>query len=304
MTGALSYIYIDRMAVNVENLPFDDVGLELWARAHAEALTYAVFFGLFVLMGLAELVLARSRAPAHRPRRWSTNAILTALWVFTAPIFPLSMLGASEIAQAHGWGIMNWFRLDPLHALALGILARSLISYGTHVAMHKVPLLWRIHRVHHLDPHLDVSTTARFHPFEALAPAPFAIAGIMALGVSPLAVLLYEIFDAAMVVMAHANVRLPRWLDRALSLVFVTPDMHRVHHSAYQPETDSNYGATLSIWDRLFGTYRRKSEAELAELKLGLEEVGDERAQRILWLLASPFLSLRRAKQAQGAHAR
>lgn len=287
----------------VETLPFDNVTLELWARANAEALTYAVFFGLFALMGFAELVLARSRAPAHRPRRWSTNALLTALWVFTAPIFPLSLLGASEIAQARGWGMMNWFRPDPLHAFALGILARSLISYGTHVAMHKVPLLWRIHRVHHLDPHLDVSTTTRFHPFEALAPAPFAIAGIMVLGVSPLAVLLYEVFDAAMVVVAHANVRLPRWLDRGLSLVFVTPDMHRVHHSADQPETDSNYGATLSIWDRLFGTYRRKSQAELAELKLGLEEVRDERVQRILWLLASPFLSLRRSTQREGAHA-
>lgn len=282
---------------------FDNAALDVWARSNSEPLTYALFFGLFVLMGLAELVLARSRAPAQRPRRWTTNAVLTALWVFTGPLFPLSLLGASEIAQAHGWGALHWLGLAPLYSLALGILARSLISYATHVAMHKVPFLWPIHRVHHLDPHLDVSTTARIHPLEALATAPFTVAGVVAFGVPPVAVLLYEAFDAAMVVITHANVRLPRWLDRALSLFLVTPDMHRVHHSASQPETDSNYGATLAIWDRLFGTYRRKNEAELAKMKLGLEEVRDERAQHILWLLASPFRPFRHSKKRRIVHA-
>jgi sterol desaturase/sphingolipid hydroxylase (fatty acid hydroxylase superfamily) len=281
---------------------FDQIALEVWARSNSEALTYSVFFGLFVLMGLAELVLARSPVPALRPRRWSTNAVLTALWVFTGPLIPLSLLGASEIAAARGWGITNWFNIAPHYAFAFGFLARSFISYGTHVATHKLPFLWPIHRVHHLDLHLDVSTTTRFHPLEAFATAPLTIAGVILAGVPPSAVLLYEVFDAGMVVFNHANVRLPRWLDRGLSFVFVTPDMHRVHHSARQPETDSNYGATLSIWDHLFGTHRRKSEAELAELRLGLEEVRDDRAQRILWLLASPFVALGGAIQARNAH--
>lgn len=271
--------------------------VEAWARMYAEGLTYATFFGLLVIFGLLELVVARSRVKPERGRRWSVNAFLTVAWVFAGAALPLSVLGVSDWARTNGVGLLNMPFVSPFAALAVGFLLRSLISYLTHVAMHKVPILWRLHRVHHMDTQLDISTTARFHPLEAIASAPIALAGVVALGISPLAVLLYEVFDAAIVVFSHANVRLPNWLDRVLRLVIVTPNMHRVHHSAFQPETDSNYGATFSFWDRLFGTYRRKAPEDMGELMLGLSEVQDRRAHNVFWQLASPLFGLARLRR-------
>lgn len=271
----------------------DVIEIEAWARENAETTTYLAFFGLLFAFGIVELFVKPRGERANRPRRWSTNVILMVLWVSASALIPLSLLAAADIARSGEIGILHLTDIDPWAAITIGLIARSLISYLTHFAMHKIPVLWRIHRVHHLDPVLDISTTARFHPFEGLASAPFALFGIFVLGIPPAAVLIYEIFDAAIVVFTHANVRLPKRLDRWLSLIIVTPDMHRVHHSAFQPETDSNYGATLSIWDRLFGTYRRIERAKLDDIPLGLNEVRDQRTQHITWLLLSPFLSLK-----------
>ena len=263
--------------------------LDAWLLRHAEAVTYVVFFGLFVILAAAEVVVSRSSAPAERVRRWSTNVVLTVCWIAAGAALPMTLFGAAAWAGAAGWGLQNQFDHPIALTLVLGILARSLVSYAVHVAMHKVPLLWRLHRVHHLDTHLDVSTTTRMHPLEAWASAPLTVAGVVALGIPPTAVLLYEILDAAVVVFTHANIRLPPQIDRAIGIVFVTPDLHRVHHSALQPDTDSNYGATLSLWDRLFGTYRRRNTEDLATLRIGLDGATDERAQHIGWLLASPW---------------
>jgi len=262
------------------------------AKSHSETLTYLAFFGLFAILGLFELVRYRSAARPNRARRWTTNIVLSLSWVITGPFLPISALAAALFADAKDFGSLNMIDLDWRYAFAAGIVLRSFVSYYTHVAMHKVPFLWRIHRVHHLDPQLDVSSTARNHPLEALGTWPLTIAGIVLFGIPPAAVLLYEIFDALMVVFSHANIRLPRWQDRLISVIFVTPDMHRVHHSSFQPQTDSNFGATLAVWDRMFGTYKRLSEKDLAMLKIGLDDVQDPRAQDILWLLRSPFLTL------------
>jgi sterol desaturase/sphingolipid hydroxylase (fatty acid hydroxylase superfamily) len=158
--------------------------------------------------------------------------------------------------------------------------------------MHKIPLFWRLHRVHHTDDFFDISTTVRFHPVEFLVSVPVILALIVGIGIPPLAVIIYELFDVAMAVWSHSNVRLPRWLDRTIGLILVTPDMHRVHHSTYQPETDSNYGATLSVWDRLFGTLRHKPARELAQMTLGLEECMDRRNRSLWFLLKLPFIRL------------
>jgi sterol desaturase/sphingolipid hydroxylase (fatty acid hydroxylase superfamily) len=154
-------------------------------------------------------------------------------------------------------------------------------------------MLWAIHRVHHVDTRLDVSTTVRFHPLEFVFTTPPTLAGVAAFGVPPVALLIYEFLDASITVFSHANVRLPWWIDRPLSLFVVTPDVHRVHHSSYQPETDSNYGAVLTIWDRLLGTYRRKSAEALATQETGLSEAQDSRSRNVLWLLILPFIALR-----------
>jgi sterol desaturase/sphingolipid hydroxylase (fatty acid hydroxylase superfamily) len=263
--------------------------LDTWVRANAEAATYLAFFGLLLGFGILEALVPQSRTPARRLRRWSTNAVLATSWIVTGAMLPLSLLAVADVVAHNHWGLLALVS-NPMAAFGLGILGRSLISYGTHVAMHKVPWLWRLHRVHHLDTQLDVSTTARFHPLEALVAAPFAIIGVVILGVPPAAVLLYEVIDAALVVFGHANVRLPNWLDRGLRLIIVTPNMHRIHHSTDQLETDSNFGATFSFWDRLFGTYRSRPASELADMKIGLDEVRGRRADSVLWLAISPLL--------------
>ncbi len=178
------------------------------------------------------------------------------------------------------------------------ILAFSFQSWAVHLAMHKLPWLWRLHRVHHSDTHLDVSTTVRFHPLEFALQLPVSAAVILSLGAPPSAVILYELMDAAINVFAHANIRLPGRIDHILSRVIVTPHLHRVHHSTRRRETDSNFGATLPIWDIAFGTWRARTPEELAVQPIGLNEMQDARASSLWWALSLPFRDIRQPRPA------
>lgn len=271
-----------------------DPSIESWLREQSEPLTYIVFFGALVVLFALERVLAARSPAADDARRFPANYGLTVLNILVLGALPLSALAVADLAQAQAWGALNLVALPPLAAIALGFVARSLISYAVHVAMHKVPLLWRVHRVHHSDTGFDVSTTVRFHPLEFLISTPPVLLAIWLLGIPPVAVILYEIFDASMAVFTHANLRMSERLERALRLVLVTPAMHRIHHSTHQPETDSNYGATFSWWDHLFGTLRTRQAAELATMELGLAEWRDARTRSLTWLLALPFRPLTR----------
>ena len=262
---------------------------EPFLRENMDALMYGAFFGTLIVLAVLELGLARSEHGVARIRRWPANGLLTALNILALGIIPVSGLAAAEWARANGWGALNMIELPLAAVLAAGFLVRSLVSYAIHVAMHKVPVLWRIHRVHHTDTALDVSTTVRFHPLEFVISVPIVIAAVTAAGVPPWVIMLYELFDAVMAVFSHANLRLPGGLERVVQWVLVTPAMHRVHHSSAQPETDSNYGATLSIWDRLFGTFRRKIEPDLAAMELGLSEYRGKEVSSLFWLLTLPF---------------
>lgn len=270
--------------------------LEAFLRAELDAATYAAFFGSLLLLGLLELVIKRSEAAPRRRRRWPLNYGVTAINILVLGAIPVSGVYVADYARENGYGLLNLVEIAPLAALVLGLLFRSWLSWAIHLAMHKIPLLWRIHRVHHTDPFLDVSTTVRFHPFEFLISTPVVLAGVLAMGVSPVTLLIYELLDAVMAVFTHANIRLPGRTDRILRSLLVTPDMHRVHHSTWQPETDSNYGATLSIWDRLFGTYRVKTEETLGSMEIGLAECQDERPLSWWWVLSLPFRESRLAK--------
>lgn len=267
--------------------------LDRFLRAEIEPLQYLAFFGALILFAAAETAMGRSNALPMRGRRWPVNYGLTGLNILVLGALPVSGVVAADFARANGIGLLNAFAVTGIVSVVVGVLVRSFLSWGVHLAMHKVPLLWRVHRVHHTDTFLDVSTTVRFHPFEFLINTPILIAGVMLVGIPPVALMLYELFDAAMAVFTHANIRLPRIVERLLRPVLVTPDMHRVHHSSYQRETDSNYGATLSIWDHLFGTYRTKPDADLSGMELGLSETQDDRAHSALWLLRLPFLPSR-----------
>lgn len=272
-------------------MTFDTV--EAFVRSSFEPLQYAAFFGVFAIFALLEGVAPRDPSPAMRVRRWPANVVLTAMNIVVLSTLPVGIVAAADWAQGARFGLLHMIEVSPWAAFAIGFLGRAFLSWGTHYLNHKVPFLWAIHRVHHADTRLDVSTTVRFHPLEFVFTTPLTLAGVVLLGAPPVAILIYEVMDAGVTVFSHANVRLPWWVDRPLRLFIVTPDVHRVHHSSHQPETDSNYGAVLTVWDRLLGTYRRKSAEDLATQETGLSETQDSRSRNLLWLLILPFIALK-----------
>ena len=264
--------------------------IDTWIIENADSVQVALFFTLFAIFGLAEALAPKRSGPIHRKARWLTNLVLTTLNIIVMGLLPVTFFGMGVWAQEQGYGLFNNVSL-PLAVLVMGtLLARGFISFFTHFLMHKVPLLWRLHRVHHLDTELDITTTVRFHPFEFLGALIPGVPLVVAFGLSPWVLLLYELLDAAITLFSHANIRLPERLERVLRYVIVTPDLHRVHHSSWQPETDSNFSAVFPIWDILFGTFRTDTRMPQETMELGLEEVRDERTNRFLWLLGSPFL--------------
>lgn len=275
--------------------------LETALRANAEPLTYVVFFGLLGTLGAMEFIWALRAEGRNLRRRWPSNAALTALNIVVMGAIPVTALVAADYARTNGYGLFNLVDMPFIAVLAAGFLLSSLVSWTIHYGFHNVPLLWRIHRVHHTDRHFDVTTTVRFHPLEFLVSAPIVAATVVLFGIPPVVIMLYELFDAALAVFTHANVRLPAWLERVLGRVIVTPDVHRIHHSTRERETNSNYGATLILWDGLFGTLRRKAPADLAAQPLGLEETQDARAESLWFLLTLPFRPSRLASLEQEA---
>lgn len=276
--------------------------LETFLRINSETLLYAVFFGAIILFGLLETLAALRTDGARRRRRWPTNWGLTVLNIVVLGALPVTALVVSDFARDRGLGLLNLIDVPLAVALPAGIAIFSLQSWAVHFAMHKLPVLWRIHRVHHTDRHMDISTTVRFHPVEFLIQAPMGAAIILATGAPPVAVILYELMDALINVFSHSNIRLPRKVEAVLSRLIVTPYLHRIHHSTKPAETDTNFGATLPVWDMMFGTYRRKSPEALVEQPIGLTEMQDTRAYSFWWALTLPFRSIRQSKQTGPVH--
>jgi sterol desaturase/sphingolipid hydroxylase (fatty acid hydroxylase superfamily) len=251
-----------------------------------------VFLGLFALLATLE-VLAPRRVPAQpRSTRWFTNMSIMVLDTLAlralAIALPFLAIGAAMDAGRMGWGLFNALDWPLWVEVVLAILILDLAIWAQHLVTHKLPILWRFHRVHHADRDFDVTTALRFHPVEILASMLLKIGLVYLLGPAALAVLLFEIILNGTAMFNHSNLRLPLWLDRAVRLVLVTPDMHRVHHSIHRHEHDSNYGFALSVWDRMFRTYRPKPEAGHDLMTVGLEWQ-DERPSRLGWALMLPF---------------
>ena len=260
----------------------------------AANMAWFIGFWLFVsfLFSLETLVPAFQRQP-ERSYRWPTNFGFGLINAGLVAIAPVSTISAAEWASRTGLGLLNQVAM-PLWASMGGTLAvYSLTSYLIHVMEHKTPWLWRIHRVHHLDTHLDVSTSQRHHPLELMVNVLILVAVTIAFGLSSWFVFIYEAADAAVNILTHANIRLPGRLDRIVRWVFVTPNMHSLHHSSHQPETDSNYGTVFTLWDRFFGTYRAEPVSGYGKLQLGLKEIRDDRAWKFWWQMKSPALSLK-----------
>ena len=251
-----------------------------------------VFLGLFALFAGLEALVPRRKRRLSRGRRWPTNLAITLLNTLAlrglAVVLPLLAIGAALDAGAQGWGLFNRLGWPGWVELLLAVLILDLCVWAQHLVTHKVPVLWRFHRVHHADRDMDVTTGFRFHPVEILASMGLKIGLVYLLGPSALAVLVFEILLSGTALFNHANLALPGWLDRGLRLVLVTPDMHRVHHSVLRAEHDSNFGFCLSVWDRLFRTYMPEPKAGHRDMVVGLEWQ-DERPARLGWSLGLPF---------------
>jgi sterol desaturase/sphingolipid hydroxylase (fatty acid hydroxylase superfamily) len=257
--------------------------LELVARIAAAAAVFAV-------MALWEALAPRRPWSVGRLARWPHNLGIVVIDALAVRILiPAAAVGAALVAAGNGWGLFHVAGLRLSLASLLGFLALDVAIYAQHVAFHKVPLLWRLHRMHHADLDIDVTTGVRFHPIEIVLSMLIKIAVVLALGIPPVAVFVFEVVLNATSMFNHANVAMPSWLDRVLRLIVVTPDMHRVHHSIAPRETDSNFGFNLPWWDRLFGTYRAAPQAGHDRMTIGLSTFRDRAELRLDRLLTQPF---------------
>ncbi|MFN3312770.1 MAG: sterol desaturase family protein [Hyphomonas sp.] len=250
-----------------------------------------IFVGVLAALVALETLFPRKARVMPRLSRWITNLSLGGFSLLAVRLMgPLTVAGAALAAEASGFGLLKLLLLPGWAIAFIALILLDLAIWAQHMAMHRWPLLWRLHQVHHADRDLDVTSGLRFHPFEAAVSMVWKAGVVFLLG-APLAVALaYEIVLGSMALFTHANLRLPLWLDRALRYVIVTPDMHRVHHSIVRTETDSNFGNALSIWDRIFRTYRDEPEGGQDGFILGLEDWQDERSARLSMAARMPFL--------------
>ncbi len=257
-----------------------------------EAIISNAFYGVLAVVCLWELVAARRVLGLPVWLRWSNNFLLGAIGaVLSAWLFPFFGVAGAIAGQERGIGLFNAVHAPDIVAVVVSLLLLDLAAYGWHRLSHAVPLLWRFHLVHHSDRDVDLATAFRPHPVEALLSAVVLLALIAALGAPPFAVFLFFLLHAVSGIVQHANVRIPGRLDSLLRLVFVTPDMHRVHHSAAMPETDSNFTMLFSFWDRMFGTYRPAPAAGHDAMTLGLAYLREPRENWLHRMLLHPFLS-------------
>ncbi len=250
--------------------------------ANEPLIRVSFFLGIFVAMAAWEVVMPRRPREIPRRARWTNNlGIVVVDTILVRLIFPIVAVGLALVADERDWGVLNAFEMPAWLAFLVSLLVLDLAIYLQHVMFHAVPVLWRLHRVHHADLEFDVTTGLRFHPIEILLSMAIKLAVVAVLGPPAVAVLVFEVVLNATSMFNHGNVRIPGSLDRVLRWFVVTPDMHRVHHSIHPSETNSNFGFNVPWWDRLLGTYRAQPKEGHTGMTIGIEQF---RTRRDLWL--------------------
>lgn len=258
---------------------------------HEATIRLGVFLGVFILVAVAEMLAPRRVLGMPKGMRWFSN--LSIVFISTLAVralLPLAAVGMALLAEERGWGLLNNFSIPYWLAVVIAVVVLDFIIYLQHVMFHAVPLLWRLHMMHHADLDFDVTTGARFHPIEIVISMLIKLAVINVLGPPVLAVLIFEVLLNATAMFNHSNWRIPLAVDRVLRLFVVTPDMHRVHHSVIARETNSNFGFNLPWWDRLFGTYRAQPQQGHEDMTIGLTQFRDPKRLTLPWMLALPFV--------------
>ncbi len=250
------------------------------------------FFGVFAVMAAWELAAPRRRLTVSRTLRWTSNLGLVFLnSLVLRLLFPAAAVGVAALAVERDWGLFNLVEAPFAVAVLLSVVAMDFVIWLQHVVFHAIPVLWRLHRVHHADLDYDVTTGARFHTIEIILSMLIKFATIVLLGPPVVAVVIFEVLLNATAMFNHGNVKLPARLDRVLRWVLVTPDMHRVHHSVEDDEANSNFGFSLTWWDRLFGTYRDQPRAGHQGMTIGIHRYRDPKlVDRLPGMLALPFV--------------
>jgi len=267
-------------------MSFEQIVLE-----NEPAIRLGFFLGVFAVIAVWEVFAPRRALTVSKALRWASNLGLVVLnTVLLRLLFPLAAVGLAAFSAQNGWGLLNHFEVPFWMAVPLAVIAMDFVIWLQHVMVHAVPALWRLHRVHHADLDYDVTTGARFHPLEIILSMLIKLATITVLGPPVVAVVIFEVMLNATALFNHGNIRLPGAIDRVLRWVLVTPDMHRVHHSVEDDETNSNFGFSLTWWDRLFGTYRDQPRAGHLGMTIGIHGHTDPReVDRLDGMLLLPF---------------
>ena len=248
------------------------------------------FASIFAALAAWELLAPKRHQQITRTTRWPGNIGVVVLdTILVRFVFPATAVGVAWFAEAKGIGLFHAFALSPWVTVPLAVILLDLAIYLQHVLFHAVPALWHLHRMHHADLELDVTTGVRFHPIEIVLSMVIKLGVITALGAPALGVLIFEVLLNATSMFNHSNVRMPGWFDGILRWIVVTPDMHRVHHSIVVRETNSNFGFNLPWWDRLFGTYRNQPAAGHQAMTIGITQFRDPAEQRLDRMLTQPF---------------
>jgi sterol desaturase/sphingolipid hydroxylase (fatty acid hydroxylase superfamily) len=264
--------------------------MEQWLINHETAIGGYAFYGTLALVALWESLKPAKPPTTSTPVRWLNNIALVVLdnlvirWVF-----PLLAVAFSILVADNGWGLFNAVSWPLWLMFPVTVLILDLTAYVFHRLLHTVPLLWRLHKVHHADLDYDITTALRFHPLESLVTVGSTLLAIAALGAPPVAVMTYQVLILSGGIIVHGNIHLPPKLDSALRLCIVTPDMHRIHHSVDFREGNSNFAGIFSVWDHLFGTYIKDPAAGKYGMVIGLADYMDARSLNLHRLLIMPF---------------
>ncbi len=259
-------------------------------------LRLGLFLGVLILVSLWQRRAPKRELKQDVKMRWGRNLSLILLDSLIVRIFlPFTAITTAVYAQQNGLGLFHHINLGEAFLLLLSIMLLDLVVYAQHVAFHYVPLFWRFHKVHHSDQEIDVTTGLRFHPLEIMISMLIKCSAVLLLGVPVLAVVLFEVILNAMAMFNHGNIALPKRLDRRLRWLLVTPDMHRVHHSVNERESNRNFGFNLAFWDKIFGTYKAQPDKGHSAMKIGLtqyQEASSVTLKELLWMPLKNTLNL------------
>lgn len=251
--------------------------------------------GIFCVMITWEFISPRRTQPISRKQRWPVNLGLAAFNMVMMRLSIGSLAYWSAVtAVEHSYGLLNWMAAPEWLAIIVTLLVLDVAIYGQHIVLHKWPVLWRLHQVHHTDLEFDATTAVRFHPIEIVISMVYKFLCILMIGANPIAVVAFEVILNGAATFNHSNINIPESIDKKLRWLIITPDMHRIHHSAIPDETDSNYGFSISCWDRLFKTYKAEPRISQTAMDIGLAPFREATQLGFMQLMLLPFKSLRR----------